>query len=535
MKRFFSFVLAMALIFPALYSQVVQTWTEDFDNTISFTATPSNSWGSNSIYYLPGSSTTNPKSCLGTVPAYPGNTAILETPVYDCAGYDYVILKFNHICKVSPSDITRIEYRESGSSNWDSIPLDYYLGSASNYWMRGFNAASYPEWEAKDSTAFPAQSWWKEESFDLRGIANGFQIQFRFVIERGTSPGSHVSYGWLIDNFQLIAAKHQLYPPIVEFVRPFVKDTVYDAGPSEIWAKVKAETNAPVQIPVLKYEAISNGTSIEDSVVMTMVEGDSLWKANIPPFVAGTKVIYSITGQDTMGNSTTAMSAYFIMKGRKESVIIKDGGTSSDSYPFTFNYGYSRSMVLVSAKELGATPRKLATIALRVAATANGSFPMKLWLKTALASKTTWTSSTDNIEWSLLTQDATLLYDSNFYCNKTEWMDIPLSEIFNYNGVDNLVIMLEQNCGSTSCSGAGYMTTYPDFYYSTTPTSTLWHKNSDNSPPTISTTLDITSAHPDLRINVISAVDSHSVATSSIDIHDTIAVSPSSNIPVIVT
>jgi hypothetical protein len=536
MKRFFSFVLAMALTFPALYSQVVQTWTEDFDNTVSFVATPSGSWVSNSIYYLPGSSTTNPKSYLGITPAYPGHTAILETPVYNCEDYDYVILKFNHICKISPKDITRIEYRfdiGSAMSDWEPVPPECYLGSAANYALKGFSAASYPQWMANDSTAFPTQSWWEEECFDLKGFANGFQVQFRFVIEHGTTLGTHVSYGWLIDNFQLLAAKHQLYPPIVEFISPFVKDTIYNAGPCEIRAKVKAETNAPVKVPLLKYTAIHNGASIEDSVVMTMIEGDSLWKANIPPFVAGTKVIYSITGQDTMGNATTAMSAYLIIKGQQETIIVADGGTSSSSSAFVFGYGYSRSMSLFSATELGATPRKITTIALRVSTAANGSFPMKVWLKTVPASKTTWSSTTDNVEWTLLTQNATLLYDDNFYFDKTGWTDIPLSNIFSYNGTDNLVIMFEQNCGSTSCSGAGYMTTYPSFYYSSSPTSTLWRKNSDNNPPTASTSLSILSERPNLRIEVISAVDSHSVAISSIDINDTIIVSQNSNIPVI--
>ncbi|MDR1459208.1 MAG: hypothetical protein LBI60_03235, partial [Bacteroidales bacterium] len=500
MKNIFSLVLGMALAMSALNAQVIQTWTEDFDNTSSFVATPTGSWIPNSVYYFPNLSTTNPKSCLGMVPTHQGNIAILETPVYDCADYDYVLLKFNHICKVSPNDAVSVEYRiNSGSSMgaWDSIPVDCYLGSAANYWTKGFNAASYPLWEANDSTAFPAQSWWKEESFDLKGVVNGFQVQFRFVIKRGSTSGTQVSYGWLLDDFQLFAAKHQLHPPYVSFVAPFVRDTVYGVGAWEITAKVKTGTSASIETPKLKYTAIYHGVSVEDSVVMSAVEGDSLWKAKIPPFVAGTKVIYSITGWDTMGNSTTAMSAYVIKKEEIKQVIVQDDGGSSGTYPFSHNYGYSRSMVLYSAAAMGNTSRKITTIALRVSAAANGSFPMKIWLKTVSASKTSWDATTDNIDWTILTQDATLLYDDDFYFDKTGWQDIPLSEVFNYNGTDNLVLMLEQNCGSSSCSAAGNMSNYPEFHYSTSFANTLWRKNTDYSPPSTGSDLSISSIRPD--------------------------------------
>jgi hypothetical protein len=106
------FILALGILMATIaFSQSVQTWTEDFDGAVSFTATPANSWVVNTNYHQPYSSTTNPKSYLGLVPDKIGNSTILETPIYDCTNYDYVLLRFSHICKVSPSDIDRIEYR----------------------------------------------------------------------------------------------------------------------------------------------------------------------------------------------------------------------------------------------------------------------------------------------------------------------------------------------------------------------------------------------------------------------------------------
>jgi hypothetical protein len=535
MRKFFVFALGMAIAI-AMSSQTLPPWTEDFDGSVSFTAKPSNSWISETVYYAPNSLGANPKSYLGLVPNNTGDTSILETVPYDCSHYSNVILRFSHICKVSPLDIVRLEYRTGaggGMGRWDSIPVDTYLGSAKNF-HKGFSAASYPQWMADDSTVFPSQSWWKEEAFDLWFQASGTHIQFRFMIIHGKQQGTQLSYGWLIDNFQLSAATYQLYPPTVEFLPPFVKDTVYHTGPFEINAKVKTRTNVAIVRPYLKYTTTYNGVSLTDSVEMTSIEGDSLWRATIPKHLLGTKLSYSITGVDLNGNRTMAASDFVIEMGNEKAIILQDGGLTTDSYPFKHIYGYSQSMSLYLASEIKPRiPGLINVVSLRVATAAGGAFPMKVWLKTLPVSKTAWDGS-DDLSWSTLTRDATLVYDGQFHFSTTGWVDIPLENTFYYNGSDNLVVMFEQNCGGTSCSG--YMNIPYPTYYSAASTNRFWRRFKDNTPPGAGENFSLTDPRPDLQIKITSlSSGDNAVSVISIDMNDTITVSPGVTIPVVAT
>jgi hypothetical protein len=383
MKKIFILMFGILMTAPSsLYSQTTPPWVEDFDGNVSFTAIPAGSWMANTVYHLPDSSATNPKSYWGLVPNYSGSTAVLETPVYDCSSYAYVILRFSHICKVSPLDIVRVEYRTDaggGMSPWNSIPVNTYMGTAANFRTRGFSAASYPEWQAGDSTVFPSQSWWKEEVFDLWYEARSAQIQFRFVIEHGQQAGTQASYGWLIDNFQLLAANHKIVTPVVAFTSPFVKDTVYNTGPWTINAKVKDQNNVGLVRPYLKYTATYNGTVVaNDSLLMDNVRGDSLWKAIIPQFVAGTKVVYSITGIDSNGNEATAMSGYVIKKFCELSVNCIDEQYSAltHSIDIADTIPSTTTPIVATIKNVGALDIDSATVFYSV----NNSVPAsKVW------------------------------------------------------------------------------------------------------------------------------------------------------------
>ncbi|MDR0605151.1 MAG: T9SS type A sorting domain-containing protein [Bacteroidales bacterium] len=539
MKKIFISILGILLVMPSIYSQAVQTWTEDFDGTVTFTTiSPTGLWGPDTLYYLPGSSTINPQSYLGMVPNRVGDSIILQTPFYDCTTYDYVILRFSHICKVSPEDITRIEYRTSLSNLWEVIPTDSYLGSAAKFSTRGFNAASYPEWRANDSTVFPSQSWWKEEIFDLAGVVNRFSVQFRFILKHGNTPGTQASYGWLIDNFELQAASHQLYLPIVKFIAPLIKDTVFSTGPWKINAKVKSQTNTSIISPNLIYTATYDGVSVNDTLPMTNVSGDSLWEVYIPQYRHGTEILYFIEGKDSAGNCEIDRSGYVIAIGREKKLILQDGSTDNGTYPFRHNYGYSRSMSLYTAAEIANRGvENINKIALRVHSAGSGSFPMKVWIKTVPASKKTWSKTADNYDWATATQNAMLVYDGLFHFSQTGWVDIPFTKTFSYNGIDNLVIMFEQNCGSTSCSTSTHMSTYSYYYYSkkATTTNMFWQRYADNNPPTSSGYFDVYSYRPDLRISIMGAYDSNSVAIQSINISDTVVIYPNSTIPVFAT
>jgi hypothetical protein len=256
-----------------------------------------------------------PCAYLGMVPNMKGDVTRLETSTYDLSAYPHVLLRFKHICKVSPMDAVRIEYRLSGQG-WKTIPAETYLGNAMLYLTKGFSAASYAQWQAGDSLALPNSLWWKEESFDVSfEVGSDNAVQFRFVIEHGNVAGTQISYGWLLDDIEIIAAPYEVKPPIVEFMSPFVQGIIYTISPHTIKGRVKTQSGYAIQTPWLIYTAILNNVSVTDSVLMKPVISDSVWEGIIPPFVLGTTVNYFITGKDIMGNyASSSVSNYIITK-----------------------------------------------------------------------------------------------------------------------------------------------------------------------------------------------------------------------------
>jgi hypothetical protein len=309
MRQFLILILGILTSVSVLYSQTV-THAENFDgNSMKFTPSPATAWKIDTNYYV-----NTPNSIRGIVPNLSGNSIVLTSPIYDLSDYNYVYLRFNHICKVSPMDAIRIEYKRK-SMTWQPIPAYTYKGEAANYFLKGFSAESYPEWETKDSTKMPEQSWWREELFDVSiEVQADDEVQFRFVLTRGNTSGTQISYGWLIDDINIIAAPYELKNPVVEFTSPWINDTVYTAGPHTVRAKVKTQSIYSLQTPWLAYTSTLNGISVSDSILMTAIAGDTIWEGNIPQFVAGTSVHYSITGKDMQGNYTYIDSNYLIVK-----------------------------------------------------------------------------------------------------------------------------------------------------------------------------------------------------------------------------
>jgi hypothetical protein len=311
MKRSFLLVLGVLMVTSTLYSQSVYRRIETFDgSTVNYSSNPSSAWGKDMSYYV-----SPPSAFRGSVPNMTGGINILESPVYDFSTYPHVLFRFKHICKISPRDTVRVEYKISGQA-WRPLLSTAYTGKASNYNTTGFNANSYPEWKSNDSTVEPLQSWWKEEVFraDFEvGLDNA--VQFRFVIKHGNTAGTQISYGWLLDDIEVVATTNNVNPPVVELLSPFRKDTLNSVGPWEINAKIKTQTSVGLKTPFLKYTATNQGIVIaNDSIQIKRISGDSLWRINIPQLIAGTDVFYSITGEDSLGNYTKATSWYYIQK-----------------------------------------------------------------------------------------------------------------------------------------------------------------------------------------------------------------------------
>ncbi|MBR4511716.1 MAG: hypothetical protein IKO59_02850, partial [Bacteroidales bacterium] len=251
----------------------------------------------------------------GYVPYASGDTAELITPYFDCQQYEYVILKFSHICKVLPSDICQIMYQEKGlgvNYKWRPIPNDAYKGKFTGYKANlAFDHGSYSEWKANDTFAQPASGWWKEEIFDLSNYAGYSEVRFKFVIRKGSYPGSFIAAGWYVDDVQLLCAAHAIQPPVVAFTSN-IADTVFTTGPFVVNAKVATRTNGHILTPYLHTVTLYSGKSKHDSIKMKATTGDSMWTATIPQQYFGTSVQYYIIGRDTFGNNAKANAGFYV-------------------------------------------------------------------------------------------------------------------------------------------------------------------------------------------------------------------------------
>ena len=433
MKKLLFLVLALFVSIMATNAQAVIVGSENFDgSTISFTSAGAvgATWAADTNYYVSA-----PKSYYGNVPTSLGDSIMLTTPIYDFTNYEYVFLQFSQICKVSPVDIARIEYRldaVGAQGNWQPIPVSSYKG-AGVYTVNGFNAASYAEWAANDSLQLPDASWWQMEQFDLTNQVGFDRAQFRFVIKRGNVVGTQFNYGWLIDNFEVLASAYEIKPPTVEFLSPIYAGTVYNTGPFEINAKVKSNTHARIMTPMLHWTHTYNNVSVNDSILMTNVSGDSLWKAVIPQYIYGTTITYSIEGRDTVGNNLTITSGFAISRplpGQAGYFYSGDSNsTVTNNYvPFysLYNYGWSRT--LYPATELAPSGGMITNIAFMPYSNSNttGLVNQNLYLKEVNLAANPATGYVNPI-----TDGATLVWSGSVgVLAPNQWFDITLNAPF---------------------------------------------------------------------------------------------------------
>jgi hypothetical protein len=418
-------------------------YNESFDSTtISVTSNPANAWRIDTNY-----SVSPHNSIRGVVPNMLGDSIVLLTPAYDFRGMTFVEMRFQHICKVSPADIVRIDYRIS-NGRWYTIPASNYTGKLLNYGTQGFSAASYTEWMAGDSLAAPLSSWWKQETFDLSNIVAGDLTEFRFILKRGSTQGTQISYGWLLDDIEFITATYEVILPVVEFVEPLITDTVYNVGPWTVNAKVKTTTTVPIVNPVLVYTATNTEGSVTDSILMTMVAGDSLWSAKIPQYIAGTKIVYSIAGRDATGNEVSITSNYYIQHLCSvigKTVTAQSRTENTYSYPLPINavnaYCYTQQIYLASEMQGSGMINSLAFDA----SNANAEAPQLIDVYIGHTTKSTIPALDSLVPYS----DLTMVFSGTFTIMDTGWNVLKLQTPFYYNGIDNIVVAVDKNTGLT--------------------------------------------------------------------------------------
>lgn len=162
-------------------------------------------------------------------------------------------------------------------------------------------------------------------------------------------------------------------------------------------------------------------------------------------------------------------------------------GTSTQKYPLGASWGFERSASIYTAAEIG-TAGSILSLGWNSTGTSNIGMPVKIYIK-PVGTTTTLTSQT----WSTLTTGATLLYSGTVGAIPVGWYTIPLQLPYTYNGVDNLMVLVETNYG-----GSGSFATGAKLTYSNVPSGHMYIEQ-DSTPPTTKTGT-VTANRPNIQM-----------------------------------
>ena len=435
----------LLMIAAGLFAQPVVVVNENFDKTSGNFTAPRGGWGVDSSLYVSGH-----RSMLGVVPTQPGDSVELVSGWFDCQKYSNILVQFSHICKVSVCDFATVEFQiDQLGAKWQRFPLDCYKGTRTPYRQVQFYQKSYDDWLPNDSLATPTNSWWKTEVFDLSTEISWEKVRFKFKIKRGNVVGTQFAYGWLIEDFIVYGSAAQINIPVADFlVKP--ADTSYVTGPFRVRAKAATRTLARLYPPKLQLVYEYNNVKTYDSIQMSRVEGDSIWEAVIPQQVFGTKITYSITARDTIGNAKTISSALVVKRylgGGK--VGYAYSGTphptgATYALPAWKNYAYNWNKCLYTSHELGGGGF-ITRIGYNVARTGPESYNQECWFK--LVNDTVIT----DFNWKDPAQDgATMVYQGTWDPTVMGWRDIQLSNPFVVPAGKHLMMIWVNKDGATA-------------------------------------------------------------------------------------
>jgi hypothetical protein len=132
-------------------------------------------------------------------------------------------------------------------------------------------------------------------------------------------------------------------------------DTVANTGPFEISARIYTLSGISSGI-TLDVVTTYNGVNTPSSIPMTFEAINNLWKTVIPRTQYGSKVIYSITMTDILGNVVSIADSFFIKRretgGADGWQYAGDTNSTALNYSVPFDggdaYGWSQEIILAS-------------------------------------------------------------------------------------------------------------------------------------------------------------------------------------------
>ena len=488
MKKLFTLLLCV-MISVALNGQTL-LFSENFETTSlpdSVTYVGTGTWGKSSMLASEGLRSDS----MAIV--NPGDSVVMTTMSFSTTGNSFVMLYFDHICKIEFFDEGYVEVSNNNGATWTRLTANEYQGGG-QFATQGnkFTAAAYNDWIA-GTYAVPANSWWKSEVFDISLlVGNAANVMIRFVLnDFNPGPSMGDNYAWFIDNIRVVGAFSELNPPILTMIPPIVQDTVYSTGPYLVKAHITDQSLVDTAFVVYW---VNVGTP--DTIGMLRLPSDT-FTAYIPFHGFGKNIHYYVVAIDGSAahNVATSPTYTFYCKFSTGGTFTVGTGTSMNgntTWPAPYGNWYwgSKHQMIILASELtalGAPGGAIGSLAFDVA-TVNGvplqNFTIKMGHTTQSAATTTFIPN--------LTQ----VYTAATYTEVQGWNTHTFQTPFVWNGVDNLVI---ETCLNNSSYTYNAVT-----YYSTTPFTSTNYYYTDNATVCANTSASVTSNNrPNMKIEIL--------------------------------
>ena len=291
------------------------------DSVVHYSSATSNNWGISTQLFASGAQSDSAR-CT------PFDTLTLTTSSFSTAGNAYVILDFDHICKIEALDKAIVEVSSDNGTTWNKLDTTQYMGGSATFGNNGnvFNATAYgSSWNSGNSSVTPNNNWWKHETFNISSLAgNASNVKLRFSLIDLNGSTIFENYGWLIDNIEVVASPSEMIPPQITMTPPVIQDTVLFSLPQTIRAEIT--DNSGIDTAYVVYYV--NG-ALEDTLGMVNTSGNQ-YEADIPFVGFGRTVTYFVEAVDqaTQPNSATSNNYSYYLKyvsGALQNMALEEG------------------------------------------------------------------------------------------------------------------------------------------------------------------------------------------------------------------
>ena len=472
--------LFFIFVFTANINAQTTVFSENFDGgTLQVTPSGVPAWTQNASLQV-----SSPNSYHNVVAL--NDSSMFITDVIDLTGYNYVLLDFQHICKIEFFDAAEIYISVNNGVSWTKLTQNEYLGVA-QFGTNGdkFTATSYPLlWLPAQHGEPPTNAWWMFEQFNISAIAgNQSQVRFKFKLRDGNSNGSNTNAGWFLDDIKVIASPYELIPPVITLIPPVLEDTVYSAGPFTVGATITDASGIHQADLIFRIDS-----TVWDTIAMINVGGDD-YEGEIPGQPYNTVFDYYVRAIDASLSYNEAQTTVrtFVNKKPPPVVIVGTGTVTQNNIPCYgfFDYGWSGS--LYTAPEINANG-VIDSIGFYVnnAVTAYMMVNQSMYLGHRTY---TFYDAANNIMPDVLLY--TQIFTGDITWTGPGWYMFKLSTPFIYNGTQTLEVVWMNYDGS-------YTTGYPSFAATTMPQNMAKYNYQDGAMPTGPGTL--VTNRPNLRI-----------------------------------